>query len=120
MEYHILNICIFVIFLKMIMNLISTRNNKTRRHKCYLVRKSPKSLNLMFSSYKASMSTFFIIPPKTRKVLITLSHGLSSLRIVINRNVMIRIFLSICLSVLITEKLMPIPRTIAMIHAQDK
>ena len=34
-------------------------NNKTRSQKCYLVRKSPKSLNLMVSRYNASMSTFF-------------------------------------------------------------
>jgi len=40
---------IFIVFLKMVMNLISMRNNKTRRQNCYLVRKSPKSLILMVS-----------------------------------------------------------------------
>ena len=74
------------------MNLTSMRNNKTRRKKYYLVRKSPKSLNLMVSRYKGSIATFFIISPETRKILITLSHGLLILRIVIERNVIKGIF----------------------------
>jgi hypothetical protein len=66
------------------------------------------------------MFTFFVIPPEKRKVLITLSHDLLILGIVIQRNAIKRIFLNVGSCFRMTGKIIPTSRTIAAILAQDK